>query len=71
MVKYIYHYAMKQGFFVGTATLLVILLPHIIVTGQGGGVLLLRYSIICVSGLAIFDLNGRGENRSPSLLFET
>ena len=48
MVKYIYQYAMKQGFFVGTAILLVILLPHIILVGQGGGVLLLGYSVICV-----------------------
>ena len=46
-------------FLVGTATQLVILPPHIPLKGQGGGALLLRYSMISVSVLAIFDLDGR------------
>ena len=35
-------------FFVGTATQLDITPPHIPRIGQGGGILLLRYSMICV-----------------------
>ena len=38
-------------FFVGTATQLVNLPPHIPRIGQWGGILLLRHSMICVSGL--------------------
>ena len=41
-------------FFVGTATQLVILPTHIQWKGQGGGILLSRYSMICVSGLTIY-----------------
>ena len=41
----------------GAATQLVILPPQIAWEGQIGGILMLRYSIICISGLAIFDLN--------------
>ena len=41
--------------FVGTATQLVILPPHIPWIGQGDGILLLGYSMICVIGFAIFD----------------
>ena len=38
----------------GTATQLVILPTHIPWIGQGGGILLLSYSKICVSGRVIF-----------------
>ena len=41
-------------FFVGTTTQLVILTPHIPYRGQGGGKLLLRYSMICVSDLKCY-----------------
>ena len=54
-------------FFVDTVTQLVIPPPHNLWKAKGGGILLLRYSMICIIGLTIFDLNGRGENRSPSL----
>ena len=37
-----------------TALQQVIVPPHIPRIGQGGGILLLRYSMICVIGLAIF-----------------
>ena len=50
--------------YVGTTTQLVILPPHIPLKGQKGGILLLRYSTVCVSDLTIFDLNRRGEKRS-------
>ena len=43
-------------FVVGTATQLVILAPHIPWKGQGGGILLLCYSMICISSLAIIYL---------------
>ena len=39
-----------------TALQQVIVPPHIPRIGQGGGILLLRYSMICVIGLAIFRL---------------
>ena len=57
------HYPIKL-LAVGAATQLVILPPQIAWEGQIGGILMLRYSIICISGLVIFDLNGRGEKRS-------
>ena len=41
-------------FFCWTANQLVHLPPHIPWRGQGGGILLLRYSVICVSDLTIF-----------------
>ena len=55
-------------FFVGTVTQLVILPPHIPRIGHGGRwytVVMLLYDLC--SCLAIFDLNGQGENRSPYL----
>ena len=53
----------------GTATQLVIVPSHIPWKGQGGGILLLLcYSMNCVIGLTIFDLNGRSENRSRSII---
>ena len=57
----------KELFSVGTSTQLVILPPHILWIGQRGGILLLCYSMICVVALPFLILNGRGENRSPSL----
>ena len=41
---------------VDTALQQVIVPPHMPRIGQGGGILLLRYSMICVIGLAIFRL---------------
>ena len=43
-----------SSFFVGTAIQLVILPPHIPWIGQGGGILLLHYSVICVEAFLIF-----------------
>ena len=51
--------------FVGAATQLVILPTHIPLIEQGGGLLLLRYFMICLVALSIF-LIGKGENRLPS-----
>ena len=47
-------YAMIFGFFVGTASQMVIQTQHIQWIGQGGGIQLL-YIMICVIGLTIFD----------------
>ena len=55
-----------MNFFVGTGTQLFILPPHIPGIVQGGGKMLLHYSIICIIGPAIFIMNGRGENITPS-----
>ena len=65
--KFLFGKAITQiKFFVGTATQLVIPPPHIPWIGQGGGILLLSYSLICFVASPFFVLNGRGENRSPS-----
>ena len=47
-------------FYVGTATQLVILPPHIPWIGQGGGILLLHSSMICAIGLVIFYFKWEG-----------
>ena len=59
----------KQSYFlvIGTATQLVILPSHIPWIGQGVGILLLRYSVICVVPRQFLILIGWGENRSPNL----
>ena len=41
--------------------------PHPMKRRQGGGILLLGYSMICVSGLTFFDYQWVGENISHSL----
>ena len=46
--------------FFGTVTQLVILPPHIPWLGQGGGILLLSYSMIGAIGVAIFDYKWKG-----------
>ena len=49
--------SVMDSFFNRSATQLVILPSHIPLIGQGGGILLFCYSMICVSGIAIFDLS--------------